>query len=375
MVETSGGTNCRRSYPFGRAGCGGYGRPRRCWKLRPKSRVSSTQVYPTTRHSGTSPTRTAGSCPGPGEGTSSRPTICRGVVDQEHQVIVAARATISLRTSSRQRPSLRGPSVTRAPCPGRCPPPLGTTRRKRWRNSAFWEWTPSSPRRSPPQLGSPPAPRGRIPNGLSTRDRKRRKLRTRRGQQRYALRMDTVEPVFGQIKQGRGFRHSCCGPGEGQRRVVAALHRPQPAEAVPVRRRYRRQRGENRPRSSKRECFPAGQGHVILEPTCIHTSAPYPNARLSIIAGQTARGGSFRVSIEVCQSAGAFSSICRLLALLGIGIWEGGGIILPMKVLNLGKCPLLIESRLRSSWQRLGGRLFPLGLRIRRGLPSLAELR
>ena len=31
----------------------------------------------------------------------------------------------------------------------------------------------------------------------------RRKLQTR---QRYALRMQTVEPVFGQIKQGRGFR-------------------------------------------------------------------------------------------------------------------------------------------------------------------------
>ena len=52
----------------------------------------------------------------------------------------------------------------------------------------------------------PPAPRGRIPNHLSPRDRMRRKLQTRRGRQRYALRMQTVEPVFGQIKQGRGFR-------------------------------------------------------------------------------------------------------------------------------------------------------------------------
>ena len=34
----------------------------------------------------------------------------------------------------------------------------------------------------------------------------RRKLQTKRGRQRYALRMETVEPVFGQIKQGRGFR-------------------------------------------------------------------------------------------------------------------------------------------------------------------------
>ena len=52
----------------------------------------------------------------------------------------------------------------------------------------------------------PPAPRGRIPSQLSPRDRMRRKLQTKRGRQRCALRMQTVEPVFGQIKQGRGFR-------------------------------------------------------------------------------------------------------------------------------------------------------------------------
>ena len=34
----------------------------------------------------------------------------------------------------------------------------------------------------------------------------RRKLRTKRGRERYALRVETAEPVFGQIKQGRGFR-------------------------------------------------------------------------------------------------------------------------------------------------------------------------
>ena len=51
-----------------------------------------------------------------------------------------------------------------------------------------------------------PAPRGRIPRGLSLIDRMRRKLETQRGKKRYALRMKTVEPVLGQIKQGRGFR-------------------------------------------------------------------------------------------------------------------------------------------------------------------------
>jgi hypothetical protein len=50
------------------------------------------------------------------------------------------------------------------------------------------------------------APRGRIPKGLSLIERMRRKLRTQRGKKRYALRMETVEPVLGQIKQARGFR-------------------------------------------------------------------------------------------------------------------------------------------------------------------------
>jgi transposase/signal recognition particle subunit SEC65 len=50
------------------------------------------------------------------------------------------------------------------------------------------------------------APRGRIPKGLSIPDRMRRKLRTQKGQKCYALRKELPEPVFGQIKQVRGFR-------------------------------------------------------------------------------------------------------------------------------------------------------------------------
>jgi hypothetical protein len=51
-----------------------------------------------------------------------------------------------------------------------------------------------------------PAPRGRIPKSLSTPDRMRRKLRTIKGQRCYGLRKILSEPVFGQIKQTRGFR-------------------------------------------------------------------------------------------------------------------------------------------------------------------------
>ena len=51
----------------------------------------------------------------------------------------------------------------------------------------------------------PPAPRGRIPHSLSIVDRMRRKLRTKKGRQCYGLRKELPEPVFGQIKQVRGF--------------------------------------------------------------------------------------------------------------------------------------------------------------------------
>ncbi|MGH2950142.1 MAG: transposase [Solirubrobacteraceae bacterium] len=49
-------------------------------------------------------------------------------------------------------------------------------------------------------------PRGRIPAGLSLTDRMERRLRTKRGQDRYRWRAAIVEPVFGQAKEARGFR-------------------------------------------------------------------------------------------------------------------------------------------------------------------------
>ena len=52
----------------------------------------------------------------------------------------------------------------------------------------------------------PSVPQGGIPANLSAQDRMRRKLRTKRGRESYAIRKETVEPMFGQIKQGRGFR-------------------------------------------------------------------------------------------------------------------------------------------------------------------------
>jgi len=51
-----------------------------------------------------------------------------------------------------------------------------------------------------------PCPRGPLPKGATRTDRMRRKLQTQAGRAIYAARKAIVEPVFGQIKQARGFR-------------------------------------------------------------------------------------------------------------------------------------------------------------------------
>ena len=53
-------------------------------------------------------------------------------------------------------------------------------------------------------LREQPCPRGRIPKGLSRRDRMERMLLTTRGRALYKKRGQMVEAVFGQIKDGRG---------------------------------------------------------------------------------------------------------------------------------------------------------------------------
>ena len=52
----------------------------------------------------------------------------------------------------------------------------------------------------------PPAPRGRIPDGLTAKERMARKLATVAGRKHYSRRKVIAEPPFGQIKGARGFR-------------------------------------------------------------------------------------------------------------------------------------------------------------------------
>ena len=128
-------------------------------------------------------------------------------MDHEHQVIVATRAT-NVASDKQQAVVMIGEAIANT---GKVPREVSA--------DAGYYSAPAvadlqalgtdpfvAPEKTRHGRKPPPAPRGRIPKDLSPRDRMRRKLPTKRGRQRYALRMGTVEPVFGQIKRGRGFR-------------------------------------------------------------------------------------------------------------------------------------------------------------------------
>jgi transposase len=71
------------------------------------------------------------------------------------------------------------------------------------------------------------APRGRIPAGLSAKQRMARKLRTKVGRSMYAKRKGMIEPIFGQLKQVLGLRQfSMRGLASmrGEWRLMATVH-------------------------------------------------------------------------------------------------------------------------------------------------------
>ena len=71
------------------------------------------------------------------------------------------------------------------------------------------------------------APRGRIPAGLTPKQRMARKLRTKKGRAMYAKRKGMIEPIFGQLKQVLGMRQfSLRGLASmrGEWRLMATVH-------------------------------------------------------------------------------------------------------------------------------------------------------
>ena len=145
--------------------------------------------------------------PGPGGRDFQQSYNCQAVVDHEHQVIVAARATGQVSDKGQAVAMTRETILNTGETPRELSADAGYYSAQAVAELQALGVDPYiAPEKTRHGTRPEPAPRGRIPKGLSARDRMRRKLRTKRGRERYALRMEPVEPVFGQIKQGRGFR-------------------------------------------------------------------------------------------------------------------------------------------------------------------------
>ena len=145
--------------------------------------------------------------PAPGGRDFVQAYNCQAVVDQEHQVIVAARATNQTSDKQQAVTMMEETIANTGAVPKEVSADAGYYSAQAVAELQALRVEPFiAPEKTRHGRPIPQAPRGRIPGHLSPRDRMRRKLQTRRGRQRYALRMQTVEPVFGQIKQGRGFR-------------------------------------------------------------------------------------------------------------------------------------------------------------------------
>ena len=147
------------------------------------------------------------SMPGPGGRDFQQSYNCQAVVDRTHQVIVAARATNQPSDKGQAMSMIEETVSNTGAVPKEVSADAGYYSAKAVEELYSMGVDPFiAPEKTRHARVLEPAPRGRMPEGLSVRNRMRRKLRTKRGRDRYALRMETVEPVFGQIKQGRGFR-------------------------------------------------------------------------------------------------------------------------------------------------------------------------
>jgi len=130
----------------------------------------------------------------------------QAAVDEEHQIIVGRRVTNEANDKGQVEPLTEDVKANTAQAPGKASADSG------YFSEANLEYLdgegidPYIPPKRDKSLRDLPPPRGRIPKALSPADRMRRKLRTQKGRETYAKRKGIVEPVFGQIKFGRGLR-------------------------------------------------------------------------------------------------------------------------------------------------------------------------
>ncbi len=145
--------------------------------------------------------------PAPGGQHFEQAYNAQAAVDSAHQVIVAAGITDEPTDRKQARPMVEQVKANTGKLPRQMSADAGY-----FSSEAVQTLTSDGvdvympPDKTKHRSSLPPAPRGRIPKSLSLPDRMRRKLRTKKGRRCYGLRKELSEPVFGQIKQARGFR-------------------------------------------------------------------------------------------------------------------------------------------------------------------------
>jgi len=145
--------------------------------------------------------------PAPGGQHFEQAYNAQAAVDSAHQVIVAAGITDEPTDRKQARPMVEQVKANTGKLPRQMSADAGY-----FSSEAVQTLTSDGvdvympPDKTKHRSSLPPAPRGRIPKRLSLPDRMRRKLRTKKGRRCYGLRKELSEPVFGQIKQARGFR-------------------------------------------------------------------------------------------------------------------------------------------------------------------------
>ncbi len=131
----------------------------------------------------------------------------QAAVDSVHQIIVAAKVTNQPSDRGQAEPMMAEVAANTGQLPQEMSADAGYFSKETvTRLSAMGLDVYMPPDKTRHSATLPPAPRGRIPRSLSVTDRMRRKLRTKKGRKCYAQRKQLPEPVFGQIKQARGFR-------------------------------------------------------------------------------------------------------------------------------------------------------------------------
>jgi len=145
--------------------------------------------------------------PAPGGKHFEQAYNAQAAVDSAHQVIVAAKVTNEPTDRKQARPMIEQVKANTGKLPRQMSADAGY-----FSSEAVQTLTSDGvdvylpPDKTKHRSSLPPAPRGRIPKSLSLPDRMRRKLRTKKGRRCYGLRKELSEPVFGQIKQARGYR-------------------------------------------------------------------------------------------------------------------------------------------------------------------------